>query len=173
MTAADRREIVLDAAVQEFGLGGYHGTSAEAIARRAGISQPYLFRLFGTKRELFLAVVDLTFDRILDALQQAAEHSSTEEILPSLWRAYMSAMAGEAGALVQIQAFAACGDDEIRFVVRRRFADCYRFVDSVARTDEDTVRAFFAEAMLAVATTSMRLPELASRERWVRVLLPR
>ena len=52
-----RREEILAAAVEEFGEHGYHGGSTEGIARRAGISQPYVFRLFGTKQELFKAVV--------------------------------------------------------------------------------------------------------------------
>ena len=56
-SAAERREDVLDAAMIEFAEHGYEGTSTEDIARRAGISQPYLFRLFGTKKELFKASV--------------------------------------------------------------------------------------------------------------------
>ena len=57
-TADQRRDTVLDAAMIEFGLKGLHGASTDDIARRAGISQPYLFRLFRTKRELFLASVE-------------------------------------------------------------------------------------------------------------------
>src|SRR2546423_8745187 len=73
MSADERREAVLEAAMTEFALGGLHGTSGEAIASRAGISQPYLFRLFGTKKELFLAVVDRVFDRMLRALDEGLE----------------------------------------------------------------------------------------------------
>src|SRR5436190_993654 len=68
MTADERREHVLEAAMREFAISGFHGTSAEAIAGRAGISQPYLFRLLGTKRELFIAVVNRAFDQVLEAL---------------------------------------------------------------------------------------------------------
>jgi AcrR family transcriptional regulator len=64
-TAAERREAVLEAASAEFALRGLHGASTDAIARRAGISQPYLFRLFGSKKELFIAVVDRCYDRTL------------------------------------------------------------------------------------------------------------
>ena len=62
-TAEQRRESILDAAMIEFGLKGLHGTSTDDIARRAGISQPYLFRLFRTKHELFLATVERCFAR--------------------------------------------------------------------------------------------------------------
>ena len=54
-TAEERREAVLDAATHEFAVKGFHGASTEDIARAAGISQPYLFRLFGSKKELYLA----------------------------------------------------------------------------------------------------------------------
>ena len=60
-SAEDRREEIVGIAFRHFAEGGYHGTSTEAIAREAGISQPYLFRLFRTKRELFLACVDRCF----------------------------------------------------------------------------------------------------------------
>ena len=64
MPAAERRELVLDAAVAEFAVHGLAGTSTEDVARRAGISQPYLFRLFPTKKALFLALVDRCFRRV-------------------------------------------------------------------------------------------------------------
>jgi AcrR family transcriptional regulator len=65
MTAAERREVVLRSAVAEFALGGLDGTSTEDIARGAGISQPYLYRLFPTKKALFIAIVVAGFDRII------------------------------------------------------------------------------------------------------------
>ena len=72
-TAEERREDVLQAALIEFASGGLDGTSTDAIARRAGISQPYLFRLFPTKKELFVAAVERTFQRVLNAMRDAAE----------------------------------------------------------------------------------------------------
>ena len=57
-SAEERREEIVSAAFEHFAQSGYNGASTDAIARDAGISQPYLFRLFRTKRELFLACVD-------------------------------------------------------------------------------------------------------------------
>ncbi|MGH3145143.1 MAG: TetR/AcrR family transcriptional regulator, partial [Rubrobacter sp.] len=54
-SSLERRETVLDAAVVEFAEKGLHGASTEGIAERAGISQPYVFKLFGTKKGLFLS----------------------------------------------------------------------------------------------------------------------
>src|SRR3977135_2905019 len=71
-TAAERRTEVLQAAVAEFALHGLHGTSTEMIARRIGISQPYIFRLFPSKKALFLAAIDQCFDRVEAAFRKAA-----------------------------------------------------------------------------------------------------
>ena len=72
-TAEARREDLLAAAVEEFARAGFHGASTDAIARRAGISQPYLFRLFGSKKDLYLASVRRCFRRTLEVMQEAAE----------------------------------------------------------------------------------------------------
>src|ERR1035441_2628817 len=72
MPAAQRRELVLEAAVPEFAAHGLAGTSTEVVARRAGISQPYLFRLFPTKKALFVALVDRCFRRVQDTFTTAA-----------------------------------------------------------------------------------------------------
>ena len=73
MSAAERRELVLDAAVTEFAVHGLAGTSTEDVARRAGISQPYLFRLFPTKKTLFVELVDRCYRRVEETFIAAAE----------------------------------------------------------------------------------------------------
>src|SRR5881394_3226852 len=88
-TAAARRDDVLDAALIEFAERGLEGTSTEDIARRAGISQPYLFRLFGTKKELYKASVARCFRETLDLFQRAAEGKRGEEALHAIGEAYM------------------------------------------------------------------------------------
>src|ERR1700730_19444113 len=76
-TADERRTEVLKAAVAEFALHGLYGTSTEMIAKRIGISQPYIFRLFPSKKALFLAAIDQCFDRVEAAFRSAAEEPST------------------------------------------------------------------------------------------------
>src|ERR671929_94117 len=87
-TAQERREAVLDAALEEFAARGLHGASTEAIAAQAGISQPYVFRLFGTKRELFKAVEARCFRQTLEIFQRAAEGKRGEEALHAIGKAY-------------------------------------------------------------------------------------
>src|ERR1700685_1229674 len=91
-SADARRASILDAAIVEFAKSGYAGTSTEDIARRAGISQPYLFRLFGTKRELFKASVARCFRETLELFQRAAEGKRGEEALHAIGTAYMETM---------------------------------------------------------------------------------
>ena len=87
-SAETRRDEIIEAAMKEFAYGGLHGTSTEAIARRAGISQPYLFRLFGTKKDLFIASCRRCFGRVLEAFQEAAEGKHGEEAMHSMGEAY-------------------------------------------------------------------------------------
>jgi AcrR family transcriptional regulator len=171
MSAAERREAVLMSAMEEFAVSGLYGASGEAIAARAGISQPYLFRLFGTKRELFLAVVDRAFDLVLKALTEAAERGAAEDVLAAMSGALDAALADNQGFLLQMQLYAACGDDEVRFAVRRRFAECYRYVERASGADPDEVRTFFAHATLRAVAAAMHLSELPGNETWARRLL--
>jgi AcrR family transcriptional regulator len=89
MTAVERKDDLLDAALIEFAEHGFEGTSTEDIARRAGISQPYLFRLFGTKKELFKASVSRCFRETLEMFQRAAEGHRGEDALKAMGEAYM------------------------------------------------------------------------------------
>src|SRR5918999_2105542 len=112
-SAEVRREEILEAAVREFAHGGLHGTSTETIAGRAGISQPYLFRLFGTKKELFLASVRRCFRETLETFQRAAEGKRGEEALRAMGEAYLGLLSDRSRLMAQMQAYATCDDPEI------------------------------------------------------------
>src|SRR4026209_863396 len=64
MSAEKRRELVLAAANRAFSRGGYAGTSTDAVAKEAGVSQPYVVRIFGTKLDLFLEVFHRVMEKI-------------------------------------------------------------------------------------------------------------
>src|SRR5215471_2315704 len=115
-TAAERREEILEAALTEFADGGLHGASTDAIARRAGISQPYLFRLFGTKKELFLAVLERGFERTLEAFQLGVGRARGGEsgVFDEMGKAYVELLASDRRILLaQMQSYAACDDAEV------------------------------------------------------------
>src|SRR5260370_22829566 len=121
MPAGDRREVVLNAAVAEFAVHGLAGTSTEDVARQADISQPYLFRLFPTKKALFVELVDRCFQRVRDTFIAAASDRTGEEALMAMADSYEKLLEDRTLLLLPMQAYAACADPEIRAATRAGF----------------------------------------------------
>jgi AcrR family transcriptional regulator len=159
MSADQRREEILAVALRQFAVGGYHGTSTETIAREAGISQPYLFRLFRTKRELFLACSERSQAKILDTFETAAAAAPAGQELAAMGRAYVERLLPDRHAvLMQMQGYAAASEPEIRAQVRRRFVELRERVADLSGAPPDLVREFFAEGMLLNVTAALELP---------------
>ena len=158
-----RREEILEAARAEFAVGGLHGTSTEDIARRAGVSQPYVFRLFGTKKELFLETVRRGFRHVLQVFQEAAAENREGDVFLSMGSAYGDVRRDRASLMFQMQAYAACEDPDVRKVVREEYAAIYKFVESVSGGDEAKVQEFFRIGMLINVAAAMDLGALDSR----------
>jgi AcrR family transcriptional regulator len=151
MRAPDRREAVIRAGVREFGTRGYAGTTAQSIAAEVGVSQPYLFRLFGTKKSMFMAVVQYGFERCRAALEASAEAAGArtpDEILEAMGRTYADLLDERDLLRLQLQAYAACDDPEIRAVVRQEWTKLYEAVARWSGADDAPLRAWFAEGML-------------------------
>jgi AcrR family transcriptional regulator len=156
-TADERRVAVLEAATVEFALRGLHGASTDAIARRAGISQPYLFRLFGTKKELFLAVIDDCLARTLESFCTAASGKSGAEALHAIGEAYASSIESDRTMLQgQLQSYAASVEDaDIRETTARGFGRLVDYVETVSGADRVTIARFFAKGMLMNVLAAM------------------
>ena len=155
-TAEERREAVLDAALQEFALRGLDGASTEAIAAKAGISQPYVFRLFGTKKELFKAAVSRCFRQTLELFQRAAEGKRGAEALEAIGHAYMDELLPDRTRLrAQMQAYSACDDPEICEVVRNGYGDLVAYVERVSGAEPAEITQFFSIGMLLNVLASM------------------
>jgi AcrR family transcriptional regulator len=170
LSAPERRDDVLHHALTVFAVKGYEGTSTEDIARAAGISQPYLFRLFGTKKELFEATVSRCFRRTLEAFQHAAEGHRGEEALQAIGDAYMELLRTDRTYLrAQMQAYAACDDPEIRRVVVDGYGDLVSYVERVSGLPPDAVAGFFAKGMLLNVLASME--QHSEPEPWAQRLL--
>ena len=128
--AAERREELIAAAVHEFARGGLHGTAVDRIARRVGVAQPYVFSLFPNKRELFLAALERSFERVADTFRLAAADYregrapvECEDVLQAMGMAYKELLASDRDYLMlQHQCYAACDDELVRARVRHRFA---------------------------------------------------
>lgn len=162
LSAEERRDSVVAAATIEFAHGGFDGTSTDAIARRAGVSQPYLFQLFGTKKELFLAAVRECFGRTLRHFQAvASEHAAAGSdpvlLLNEMGMAYCDLIGDRELLLLQLHAYAACDDDDVRRVVREGFTVLYREVGRMSGADDDALEQWFAKGMLYNVAAAMGL----------------
>jgi TetR/AcrR family transcriptional regulator len=170
-TAEERRQLVIVAAREEFAALGLYGATGEAISYRAGISHPYLLRLFGSKRDLFLAVMDQVFDELGEAVRRTAAATEGDDALSSLEAGLREEMSAEEDLLLLLQFSVACGDDEIRPAIRRRFAEFYEQLERATDASEVEARDLVARLLLAGAAQALRLPESAAREHWARRLL--
>jgi AcrR family transcriptional regulator len=168
-SADERRDEILDAAMIEFAERGLHGGSTDEIAKRAGISQPYVFRLFGSKKELFKAAVARCLRETLETFQRAAEGKRGEDALHAMGEAYMQLLADRSRLRAQMQAYAACDDQDIREVVRNGYGDLVAYVERVSGLPPAEVSRFFATGMLLNVIASMDLYE--SPEGWSQRLL--
>ena len=164
MSASERREQVLNAALAEFAARGLAGTSTEDVARRAGISQPYLFRLFPTKKGLFLALVQRCFERIAEVFTTAAGDHSGEDALMAMGDAYHQLLADRTLLLLQLHAYAACADPDIRAATRTGFKELWLLVERLSGAPYERIVSFFAVGMLMNVAAAMDLP--AVDERW-------
>jgi AcrR family transcriptional regulator len=163
MTADERRDAIVAAAVEEFATGGLVGASTDAIARRAGVSQPYVFQLFGTKKDLFLAVVRHAFGRTRLAFEAAARGyvpgtvSNCNSVLEAIGLAYKDLLADRPLLLVQLQAYAACSDPDVQAVVRQEFGGLHRRVKELSGATSHELHAFFAQGMLLNIAAAVEL----------------
>lgn len=174
MPAAARRLLLVDAAMVEFGLNGLAGTTTDAIARRAGISQPYVVRLFGTKKALFLAACERCFDLVVARFREAAAAAAPgTSVLDAMGQAYVGELDQRERLLFQLQSYAACADEEVREVVCRRYGALWREVAELSGESAEVVQGFFALGMLLTVGVSIGVPELAGDQQWARDLLGR
>ena len=148
MTAAERRAQILAIAAEEFAVGGLHGASTETIARRAGITQAYVFRLFGSKKNLFVHVVQAAFDQVTDGMRAAAGADSGLAALEAMGSTYDTLLADRTALLLQLQGFAAASEPEVRDAVRACFARMWQTVHETTGLDPVTVKSFLAFGML-------------------------
>ncbi len=169
-TAEERREAVLAAAMESFARGGLDGTSTEEIAEAAGISQPYLFRLFGTKKRLFLATIERCMADTLELFREAAGGLRGEEALDAMGTAYARMVTTDRTRLLaQMAAYAACDDPDVRETMRAGYGRLHLFVETVSGLDEKAVANWFAHGMLLNVVAAMDLWD--AREPWARRLV--
>ena len=170
-TAEERREDVLAAARQEFARRGYYGTPTTDIAKAAGISQAYLFRLFPTKEELFVGCVERTNADIVGAFTRAAApHAGTPEAaLAAMGDAYDELLLNTDMLLCQLHGYAACQEPAIRIAVRHGYKELVELVQHLSGAPDEEIQRFFAKGMLLNTLAATGAHELD--EPWARALM--
>jgi AcrR family transcriptional regulator len=178
--ASERRDALVEAAVHEFAHGGLHGTPVDKIARRVGVAQPYVFSLFGSKRELFIAAVERGFELTIELFTEAAEEFDPATVLPPEWEGKPGVMMAMAQVYVeslqtdrdllmlQLQAYAACDDEIIRDHVRDAYARLINAVASLSQADPEQVDDFFRYGMSLNVAAAMGVLDLSCGAEWVR-----
>lgn len=157
-SAEERREEIVAIAFRHFAQDGYHATSTEVIAAEAGISQPYLFRLFRTKRDLFLACVDRCYTQITKVFREAAAAApaGTAE-LDAMGHAYVERLLPDRTALLfQLQAYTT-SDPEIRAHVRAGYLELRATVAGLGGVAPEETWKFFADGMLLNVVAMLEL----------------
>ncbi|MCW3027912.1 MAG: transcriptional regulator, TetR family, partial [Solirubrobacterales bacterium] len=167
--AAERREALISAAVHEFAHGGLHGTPVERIARRVGVAQPYVFSLFSSKRDLFIAALDRSFERLADTFRSAAADfregkapPDCEDALQAMGRAYKELLVSDRDYLMlQHQCYAACDDEAVRASVRHRFAQLVELAGELSGAEPEQLDDFFRHGMALNVAAALGVEELS------------
>jgi AcrR family transcriptional regulator len=173
--ASERRDALVEAAVHEFAHGGLHGTPVDRIARRVGVAQPYVFALFGSKRELFLATVERCFELITETFDKAAAEFDPAtappevDILYAMGEAYVRLLGTDRDYLMlQHQSYAACDDPVIRDRVRHLYAQLVVHVDELSHAERARLDDFFRQGMWLNVAAAMGVEDLSAGCEWMR-----
>ncbi len=170
-SGAERREDILDAACEEISTAGFGGATTAAIAQRAGISQPYVFRFFPTKKELSLAVVDRCVGQLLGDWERVVPKQD-ETRLQALGRWYVEALPSRrTQLLVQLQAYAAAEDPDMAEAMRHHLARIFRYIVLQARRDgaadpHADAASFLSRGFLINAAMAIGLESALTPEEW-------
>jgi AcrR family transcriptional regulator len=173
--AAERRDELIEAAMSEFARGGLHGTKVSQVARAVGVAQPYVFTLFPTKVDLFLAAVGRGFERIEAIFEKAAARfeedgpaEPEEDVLMAVGRAYVESLAVDRDLLLlQLQAYAACEDDDIRDAVRGFYSKVIAQAQRLSAADDERLDDFFRGGMWLNVAAALGVEDLSEKSGWV------
>lgn len=166
LTADQRHDQLIAAAVTAFSGGGYAGTTTDQVARIAGVSQPYVIRLFGTKQALFIGAVQYAAGRIEQQFRTAA---GTDPTLSGLGRAYDDLLAEKELISVLLHGFTAGSDPDIGPVVRDCFGRIYATVRELTGADVAQARDFLATGMLCTILGTLNVigPDAVPAQPWM------
>jgi AcrR family transcriptional regulator len=172
--AAQRRDELIEAAIVEFAHGGLHGTPVDRIARRVGVAQPYVFSLFPSKRDLFIAAVERGFDRVAETFTEAAatfdpeQYEPGADVLKAIGAAYVRLLGEDRELLMlQLHGYAACDDETIREHVRTFYARLVNHIFELSGASPERVDEFTRTGMFLTIQAAIGVDPSAQCD-WIR-----
>lgn len=149
MSAEERREQVLREAIPVFARYGFEGATTAEIAKRAGVAQPYVIKLFETKKALFIAACELNMRTTLVQMRDSAGGKTGHDAMEAMGRAYVERMeTNRDSLLLQMQQYAACWDEDIQRTVRQCMQDIWNMVVEISGEPLEEIAVFFAKGMM-------------------------
>lgn len=178
-TAEERRDEVIRAAILEFATYGLYGGSTERIAVLAGISQPYVLRLFGTKKALFLAALDRVAEQILQAWSRSigdlerrlGAPGTPEQRLEAMGLSYEEIVREVLPLRLLLQGFSASEDADVRAQSQAWMKRVFDWVRKATGADAEQVRIFFAQGMMLTVAASIAASDKVESDEWARAML--
>jgi len=176
--AAERRDALIEAAMHEFARGGLHGTKVSQVARAVGVAQPYVFALFPTKIDLFLAAVRRGFEGVEKDFEVTAKRfeekgpaEEGEDVLHAIGRAYFDSLNEDRDRLLlQLQAYAACEEPGVREAVRGLYAGVIEKARELSGADDERLDEFFSGGMYLNVLAALGIEDLTEKSDWVRAI---
>jgi len=173
--ASERRDALVSAAIHHFAHGGLHGTPVDKIARDVGVAQPYVFSLFGSKRDLFIAAVERCFELTIEMFTQVAEAYDPatapeleSDVTMAMAAAYVRRLQTDRDLLLlQLQAYAACDDEVIRDRVRSAYARLVNTVAELSGADSERLDEFFRYGASLNQAAAMGVLDMSCGAEWL------
>jgi AcrR family transcriptional regulator len=159
MASDERRALVLTAATAVFGQRGYSGTTTDQVAVAAGVSQPYVVRMFGTKEKLFLAVLDRALDTLMVAFRGAVAEQSHTPVHERLGHAYADLLTDRGLLLSLMHGFVLGADPEIGKTARAGFLEVYTFLKRDVGMSPAEASDFLAHGMMLNTLVGLRMTD--------------
>jgi TetR/AcrR family transcriptional regulator len=159
MASDERRILVLEAATTVFGQRGYAGTTTDQVATAAGVSQPYVVRIFGTKEKLFLAVLQRALDMLMAAFRDALAEESDVPVHDRMGLAYADLLTDRGLLLSLMHGFVLGSDPEIGKLARCGFLEVYRFLKDEVGFTPAVASDFLAHGMMLNTLVGIRMTD--------------
>ncbi len=160
MPRVARRAQLLDAALEVFVAQGYHSAAMDDIADRAGVSKPVLYQHFPGKLELYLALLEQSSDRIIDATREALASTQDNKLrVLATMHVFYDYVANAHGAFRLVFESDLTNDPAVRAQVDRVLATCADEITKVIHEDtglSDAQARLLAVSLVGMAQVSAR-----------------